>query len=168
MVGDDDAGTADLGRAFRIGRGHDTFETELTVPLRYHVSHIVPVHRRVEHLREITTDRQRATAHVDVLVQLRQSEPLVSDVVDCPHGLYCELQHPGEVQLELYGKAGAQIAFAVPASDAVYAQHHDFDAGILGTLQHGPVEASILVKIKLIDLGCIVGLAQLLKAYCTE
>src|SRR6516225_631665 len=134
MVGDDDAGTADLGRAFRIRRGHDAFEAELAIPLPYHLSDIVPVHGRVEHLGEITTDRQRATAHVDVLVQLRQSEPLVSDVVDYPHRLYCELQHPGEGQLERYGKAGAQIAFAVPASDAVYGQHHDFDAGILGTL----------------------------------
>ena len=39
---------------------------------------------------------------------------------------------------------------------------------ILGPLQHGPVEASILVKIELIDLRCIMRLAQLLKAHRAE
>src|SRR6266404_2940791 len=107
MVGDNDAGTADLGGAFRIGRGHDAFEAELAVPLPYHLSHIVPVHGWIKHLREIAADRERATAHVDVLVELGQPEPLVSGVVDCPHGLYRELQHAGERQTVRYRKAGA-------------------------------------------------------------
>src|SRR5262249_9713986 len=96
MVGDNDAGAADLGGAFSIGSGHDAFETELATPLPYHLSHIVPVHGWVKHLREITADRERAATHVDVFLELRQPESLVSGVVDCPHGLYCELQHPGE------------------------------------------------------------------------
>src|SRR5580704_15839687 len=168
MVGDNDAGTTDLGGVFRIGRGHDAFEAELAVPLPYHLSHIFPVHGLVQHLREITADRERAAAHVDVLVELREPEPLVRGVIDCPHGLYRELQHPRERQPEGYGKAGTQIAFAVAACDAVYGQHHDFDACVLGPLQHGPVEASILMKIKLIDLRGIVRLAQLLNAYRAE
>ena len=71
-----------------------------------------------------------------------------------PHRLYRELQHTGEREPEGYGKAGAQIAFAVATRDAVHGQHHDFDPHVLGPLQHGPVEASILVKIKLINLWC--------------
>src|SRR6202022_3411851 len=146
MVGDNDAGTTDLGGVFRIGRGHDAFEAELAVPLPYHLSHIFPVHGLVQHLREITADRERAA----------------------PHVLYRELPHPRERQPEGYGKASTQIAFAVAASDAVYGQHHDFDACVLGPLQHGPVEASILMKIKLIDLRGFVRLAQLLNAYRAE
>src|SRR6516225_12161531 len=165
MVGNYDASAADLNGALRIGSGHDAFEAELAVPLPYHLSHIVPVHGLVKHLREITPNRERITAHVYVLVELGEPKPLVSGVVDSPHGLYYELQHPSERQPERYGKAGAQIAFAVPACDAVYGQHHDFDAYVLGPLQHSSVEASILVKIKLIDLRCIVRLAQLLNAH---
>ena len=107
MVGDNDASTTDLGGAFRIGRGHDAFEAELAVPLPYHLSHIFPVHGLVQHLREITANLECATAHVDVLVELGQPEPLVSGVVDGPHGLYRELQHTGERQTERYRKAGA-------------------------------------------------------------
>src|SRR5262245_62186124 len=128
MVGDDDASTADLRGALGIGSGHNAFEAELTVPCPHHLGHIVPVHGWVEHLREITPDRERATAHVDVLVELGQPEPLVSGVVDCPHGPYGELHHSGERQPEWYGKAGAQIAFAVSAGDAVDGQHHDVNA----------------------------------------
>src|SRR5204863_9748850 len=130
---------------------HDAFEAELAVPLLYHLSHIVPVHRWVKHLREITADRKRATAHVDVLVELGEPEPLVSGVVDPPGRLDRELQHTGGRQPERYGKAGAQITFAVTTCNTVHSQHHDFDTSIFGPLQHGPVEASILVKIKLID-----------------
>ena len=79
MVGDNDASTADLGGALGIGRGHDAFEAELAVPLPDHLSHIVPVHGWVEHLREITADRECAAAHVEVLVELGQPEPLVSE-----------------------------------------------------------------------------------------
>src|SRR5439155_27097507 len=143
MVGDNDASTADLGGAFSIGRGHDAFEAELAVPLPYHLSHIVPVHGWVKHLREITADRERATAHVNVFVELGQPEPLVSGIVDSPHRLYRELQHPSERQPERYGKASAQIAFAVPACDAVYGQHHDFDTCILGPLQHDSVDIEL-------------------------
>ena len=78
-----------------------------SMPLPHHLSHIVPVHGWVKHLGEITADRERATAYVDVLVELGQPEPLVSSVVDSPHRLYRELQHPSERQPEWYGKAGA-------------------------------------------------------------
>jgi hypothetical protein len=39
---------------------------------------------------------------------------------------------------------------------------------VLGPLQHGLVEAPIFMKIKLINLRCIVRLAQLLKAHRAE
>jgi hypothetical protein len=39
---------------------------------------------------------------------------------------------------------------------------------LLDPLQHGPVEASILVKVKLVDLWCVVRLTQLLKAHRAE
>src|SRR5262244_3769101 len=107
MVGHDDTGTADLDSALGIGRGHNAFEAELAVPLPYHLSHIVPVHGWVKHLREITADRECTTAHVDVLVELGQPEPLVSGVIDSPHRLYRELQHTRERQPERYGKASA-------------------------------------------------------------
>src|SRR5262245_37345820 len=107
MVGDDDASTPDLRSALGIGSGHDAFEAELTVPCPHHLGHIVPVHGWVKHLREITADRECATAHVDVLVELGQPESLVGGVVEGPHGLYRELQHTGERQTERYGKARA-------------------------------------------------------------
>jgi hypothetical protein len=47
-------------------------------------------------------------------------------------------------------------------------QHHDLDAGVLGALQHGAVEAAILVDVQLIDLRCAVRLAQHLKAHRAE
>src|SRR5215471_13094495 len=75
---------------------------------------------------------------------------------------------PASVNVNGMEKPVAQIAFAVPAGDAVYSQHHDFEACVLGPLQHGSVEAAILVKIKLIDLRSIVRLAQLLKAHRTK
>src|SRR5262245_20440634 len=52
MVGNHDTSAADLNGALRIGGGHDAFEAELTVPLPYHLSHIVPVHGWVKHLRK--------------------------------------------------------------------------------------------------------------------
>src|SRR4051794_29616615 len=107
MVRDDDASTPDLDSALGIGSGHDAFEAELTVPCSHHLSHIVPVDGWVKHLREITADRECATAHVDVIVELGQPEPLVSGVVDSPNGLDRELQHTGERQPERYGKARA-------------------------------------------------------------
>src|SRR5215510_9734856 len=107
MVGHDDASTADFDGALGIGSGHDAFEAELAVPLPYHLCHIVPVHGWVKHLREITADRECTTAHVDMLVELGQPEPLVSGVVDPPSGLYRELQHTGRRHPERYRKAGA-------------------------------------------------------------
>src|SRR2546430_1439474 len=107
MVEDDDTGAAVLDRAPGIGSGHDAFEAELSVPLPHHLSHIIPVHRWVKHLREIAADRECATAHVDVLVELRQLEPLVRGVVDPPPGLDRELQPTGERHPEWYRKAGA-------------------------------------------------------------
>src|SRR5436190_20298386 len=111
MVGNNDAGTTDVGGVFGVGWGHDALQAELTVPVPHHLGDIVPVHRWVEHLREITADRECAAAHIDVLIELRQSEPLVSDVVDSPPRLHCKLQHPSERQPEWYGKACAKILF---------------------------------------------------------
>src|SRR6516164_7878459 len=119
MVGNNDAGTTDLGSVFGVGWGHDALQAELTVPLPHHLGHIVPVHRWVEHPREIIADRECAAAHINVLLELRQSKPLVSDVVDAPPRLHCKLHHPSERQPERYGKACAKIAFAVPTRDAV-------------------------------------------------
>src|SRR5437763_2447190 len=107
MVGDDDAGTPNLDSARRIGSGYDAFEAELSVPLAHHLSHIVPVHGRVKHLGEITADRECAAAHIDVLFELRQSEPLVRGVIDPPSRLHRELQQTRDRQTERYGKAGA-------------------------------------------------------------
>src|ERR1700747_2762018 len=103
-----------------------------------------------------------------VLLELRQSEPLVTDVVDSPPGFHCKLQHPSERQPERYGKACAKIAFAVPTRNAVYGQHHNVDACVLRALQHCPVEASIFVEIELINLRRIVCLLQLLKDHSAE
>src|SRR6201987_2952971 len=122
----------------------------------------------VDHLREITADRECAATHIDVLLELRQSEPLVSDVVDSPPRLHCKLQHPSERQPERYGKACAKIAFAVPTRNAVYGQHHNVDACVLRALQHCPVEASILVEIELINLRRIVCLTQLIETHRAE
>src|SRR5260370_41450597 len=104
VVGDDDTSTVDL--ALGIVSGH-AFEAELSIPLPHHLSDIIPVHGWVKHLREITADREGSTAHVDVLVELGQPEPLVRGVVDPPSRLYRELQHAGERQAEWYRKAGA-------------------------------------------------------------
>ena len=65
-------------------------------------------------------------------------------------------------------KAGAQIAFAVAARDAVHGQHHDLNPGVFGPLQHGAVEAAILVEVELIDLWGIMRFAQLLEAHRAE
>src|SRR5260370_26116142 len=106
MVGDEDTSTADFDSALGIVSGHDAFEAELSIPLPHHLSDIIPVHGWVKHLREITADREGSTAHVDVLVELGQPEPLVRGVVDPPSRLYRELQHAGERQAEWYRKAG--------------------------------------------------------------
>src|SRR5438874_13015413 len=60
MVGNNDAGTTDLGRGFDVCWGHDALHAELTAPLPHHLGHIVPVHRWLQHLREITADRNCA------------------------------------------------------------------------------------------------------------
>src|ERR1700747_937964 len=96
-----------------------------------------------------------------VLLELRQSEPLVSDVVDSPPRLHCKLQHPSERQPERYGKTCAKIAFAVPTRNAIYGQQQNVDACVLRALQHCPVEASILVEIELINLRRIVCLTHI-------
>ena len=65
-------------------------------------------------------------------------------------------------------KAGAQIAFAVAARDAIHGQHHDLDPGAFCPLQHGAVQTAILVEIKLINLWRVVRFAQLLEAHRAE
>src|SRR5262245_64855149 len=147
MVGDDDAGAANLDGALGIGGRHDPLEAELAVPVLDHVSHIVPVHGWVEHLREIAADRQGAAAHVDVLLELREFEALMSEVVDAPHWLDRELQHSRERQPERYGKAGAQIAFAVAARATIDRQHHDLDPAAFCPPQHGAVQTATLVEL---------------------
>src|SRR4051794_26754033 len=107
MIGHDDASTADLDGALSIGSGHDAFEAELAVPLSYHLSHIVPVHGLVKHLREITADRECTTAHVNMLVELGQPEPFVSGVVDSPVGFSRQLQPPGGCEPEGIENSGA-------------------------------------------------------------
>ena len=73
----------------------------------HHLRHVVPIHGGVEHLGEVAANRQGAAAHVDVFVELGQSEALVSGVVDTPYRLDRELQHPGRRQPERNGKSGA-------------------------------------------------------------
>src|SRR5690349_13187045 len=99
MVGNNDAGTTDLGGVFGVCWGHDALQAELTVPVPHHLGDIVPVHRWVEHLSEITADRKRAAAHIDVLLELRQSESLVSDVVDSHLGFIANCSIPASVSL---------------------------------------------------------------------
>src|ERR1700751_2214819 len=62
MVGNNDAGTTDLGGVFGIGWRHDALQAELPVPVPHPIGGIVPVHRSVEHLHEITADREEAPA----------------------------------------------------------------------------------------------------------
>ena len=99
-----------------------------------------------------------------MLVELRQLEALMREIVDAPHRLDRKLDHAAKRQPEGNRKPGAQVAFAVAAGDAVHRQHHDVDAGFLGALHHGAVQAAIPVKIELIDLRRIVRLAQFLEA----
>jgi hypothetical protein len=101
-------------------------------------------------------------------LELRQMEALVRHVVQAPHRPDRELQHAAERELEGNGEAGAQIALAVAAGDAVHGQHHHVDARFLRALHHGAIEAPVLVEIELIGLRRGVGLAQLLQAHRTE
>src|SRR5262245_55036626 len=87
----------------------------------------------------------------------------MNDVIDAPHRLDDELDHAAKRQPERNGKPGTQIALPIAASDAVNSQHHHVDAGLLGSLQHGSVEAAILMEIELVDLRRIMLLSQLLQ-----
>ena len=151
-------------RVLRVLDRHDALQAELAVPQPDHLGHVVPGHRRVQHLGEVAADRHRAAAHVDVLVELRQPEFFMREVIDAPHRLDRELQHAAEREPERNGKSGAQVALAVAAGDAVDRQHHHLDAGLLRALHHGAVQAAVLVEIELIDLRRVVRLAQLLEA----
>src|SRR5262245_66325624 len=66
MVGNNDAGTTDLGGAFGVGWRHDALQAELTVPVPHHLGDIRPIPRRVGHLRELTAHRERAARHSEV------------------------------------------------------------------------------------------------------
>ena len=133
----------------------------------HHLFDIGPVERRIEQFGEIASDRQRAAAEGDVRVELRQAELFVGEVVDRPAGLQRKLRHAGKRQAERNREAGAQVALAVAAGDAVDGQHHDLHAGRLGPLQHRPVEPAVLVEIELIDLRRAV-LAQFLERHGAE
>ena len=99
-----------------------------------------------------------------MLLELRQLEAFVREVVEAPRRLDGELRHSAERQSERNRKSGAEIAFAVAAGDAVDGQHHDVDAGLLRPLHHRAVEAPVLVEIELVDLRRVGGLPQLLQA----
>ena len=130
-----------------------------------HLGDVVPGHRRVQHLGEISPDRHRAAAHVDVIVQLGQREPFVRDVVQAPRRLDGELHDAARRKPERNGKPGAQIALAISAGDAVDGQHHDVDSSLFRPLEHCAIEAAILVEIKLIHLRRGVFPAQFLEAH---
>src|SRR4030095_3642715 len=87
-----DSGAADVDGFFCIIHAHDSFQAELAVPMLDHFSNIAPVHRRVEHCREIGADRGRTPGHSDMVLELRQSKSLVSQIVDCPFWLDGELK----------------------------------------------------------------------------
>ena len=57
------------------------------------------------------------------------------------------------VEPERDGEAGALVALAVAAGDAVHRQHHHLHAGLLGARHHVAVQAPVLVEIELVDLG---------------
>jgi hypothetical protein len=66
----------------------------------------------------------------DVLIQLGQFEPFVSEIVDRLHRLDRELKHSAQSKLERNRKSGAQITLAIAACNAVDRQHHDVDARV--------------------------------------
>src|SRR5712672_1593344 len=105
MIGYHDPGATDLGCALGVCYRHHALETKLAVPSAHHFGHVVPAHGRVEHIGEIATDRHGATAHVHVLVELRQLEAFMRDVVDAPHRFDRELEHAAQRQPERNGKA---------------------------------------------------------------
>ncbi len=81
-----------------------------------------------------------------------------------PHfGLMANCAMSAGGQPERNGKTRPQVALAVATGDAVHRQHHHLDAGGLGALHHGAVQAAILVEVELIDLWRLV-VANLLKA----
>ena len=165
VVGDDDPGAADLRRPPGVRRRHDALEAELPVPFRHHPGHIVPVHRRIQQFGEIVRHRHDAAgAQVKMRIDLGKAELLAREIVDSPCRLEGELHPAGQGQAERQGKAGAQVALAVAAGDAVHGQHHDFDAGVLGALHHGAIQAAVLVEVELIDLRRVVPAPQFLKA----
>src|ERR1700693_1690506 len=107
MVRQNNARAADLSCTLRIRYRHNSLQTKFAVPMSYHLSHIVPIHRRVKHLGEIPADRHRPAAHVHVLVQLRQLKAFMSNVVECPYRSDRELEHPSERQPEGNREPGA-------------------------------------------------------------
>jgi hypothetical protein len=76
----------------------------------------------------------------------------MSNVVDAPHRSDRELEHSLQRQPERNGEPGAQVTFAVAASDAIHRQHHHVNASAFRALHHGAVEATIFVEIKLVNL----------------
>ena len=127
-------------------------EAELAAPFLHHGGDVVPVERWVEHLGEVAADRHSTTAHVDMVVELRQLERFVGHIVDAPGRPHGELHQPGQVEPERDGEAGTLVALAVAAGDAVHGEHHDLDAGSLGARHHLAVQPAILVEVELVDL----------------
>src|SRR5262245_46092376 len=130
VIRHDDSGAADVDGFFGIIDAHDSFQAELAVPMLDHFSNIAPVHRRVEHCREIVADRGRTSGHGNVVLELRQSKSLVRQIVDCPLWPDGELKHTLERQSQWNRKAGAKIAFAIAARDRIYRKHHNGYPGV--------------------------------------
>src|SRR6516225_11655755 len=152
MVRQDDAGATYLDCAFCIRHRHNALQAKLTIPDFDHFGHVVPSHRRVEHFREVTSDRHRSAAHVDMLIQLRHFESFMGQVVNRPHRFNRELKHSAKCEPKRNGKTGAQIALTIAAGDAVNRQHHDVNAGLFGALHHGVIEGPIFMEIELVNL----------------
>src|SRR5262245_46068595 len=76
VIGQHDAGAADLGGAPGVSNRHHALETEFAIPDLDHLGYVIPAHGRVHQLGEIARDRHGVPAHVDVRVELRHPEAL--------------------------------------------------------------------------------------------
>ncbi len=110
VVRQHDAGAADRHRALGVLHRHHALEAELAAPVAHHLGHVVPGHARIEHLGEVAADREGAAIHGDVVLELRQPEALVGDVVDAPGRLHRELRHAAEGEPERNREAGARLS----------------------------------------------------------
>ena len=87
-----------------------------------------------------------------------------AEVVQGPSRFQGELRDAGEVEAERDGEAGALVALAVAAGDAVDGEHHDLDAGLLGAGHHLAVQGAVFVEVELVDLRAVAEAAGFLEA----